>query len=254
MTAGTVEIDCYEMPIIRDNATALYRQIAARLEDEIRSGRFEPAGRLPSEAEIGTRFAVSRVTVRLALDELARKGLIERRKGKGTYVAGKEVRHELDTLQSFHESLILQGLNASMRVLSVGTTRTPETIAAALGRGWETCLSLERLHLVDNEPIALGRSFLPPALAKLSRDEMESRPTYAIVSAFAGLDVERAHVAIGAETADPQLGAILKVPAGAALLVMERTSWFTDNTPAERSTFYVRPERYRFVMNNVLRH
>lgn len=118
---------------------------------------------------------------------------------------------------------------------------------------WETCLSLERLHLVDNEPIALGRSFLPTALATLSRNEMESRPTYAIVSAVAGLDVERAHVAIGAETADPQLGAILKVPAGAALLVMERTSWFTDDTPAERSTFYVRPERYRFVMNSLFR-
>jgi GntR family transcriptional regulator len=241
------------MPIVRDNATSLYRQIAARLRDEIACGHFEPSGRLPSEAEIGTRFAVSRVTVRLALEELAKSGLIERRKGKGTYVAGKEVRHELDTLRSFHESLLLQGLNAGMRILAVQTIRTPDTIAASLGTGWETCLFLERLHLVDNEPIALGRSFLPSALAKLSREEMESRPTYAIVAALAGLDVERAHVTIGAQTADPDLEAILKIPRGAALLTMERTSWFTDNTPAERSTFYIRPERYRFVMNSVFR-
>jgi len=241
------------MPIVRDNATSLYRQIAARLRDEIAGGQFEPSGRLPSEAEIGARFAVSRVTVRLALEELGKSGLIERRKGKGTFVAGKEVRHELDTLRSFHESLILQGLNASMRILALETVRTPDRIAASLGSGWETCLFLERLHLVDNEPIALGRSFLPVVLATLSREEMESRPTYAIVSALAGLDVERAHVTIGAQNADPDLEAILKVPAGAALLVMERTSWFTDNTPAERSTFYVRPERYRFVMNSIFR-
>jgi GntR family transcriptional regulator len=241
------------MPIIRDNATSLYRQIAARLRDEIGSGQFEPSGRLPSEGEIGARFAVSRVTVRLALEELAKNGLIERRKGKGTYVKGKEVRHELDTLRSFHESLILQGLNAGMRILALETVQTPDRIAASLGAGWESCLLLERLHLVDDDPIALGRSFLPAALAKLSREEMENRPTYAIVSAFAGLDVERAHVTIGAQTADSDLEAILKIPRGAALLVMERTSWFTDDSPAERSTFYIRPERYRFVMNSLFR-
>lgn len=241
------------MPIVRDNATSLYRQIAGTLRDEILSGRFEPSGRLPSEAEIGARFEVSRVTVRLALDELAGNGLIERRKGKGTYVAGKEVRHELDTLRSFHESLVLQGLNASMRILSMSTERTPDAIAAAFGAGWETCLALGRLHLVDNEPIALGRTFLPVGLATLSREEIEARPAYAIVSTFFGLDVERAQVTIGAQTANPELETILRVSRGAALLVMERTSWFTDGSPAERSTFYVRPERYRFVMNSIFR-
>jgi GntR family transcriptional regulator len=241
------------MSIVRDNATALYRQIAARLRDEIGSGLFEPSGRLPSEAEIGARFTVSRVTVRLALEELAKSGMIERRKGKGTYVAGKEVRHELDTLRSFHESLVMQGLNAGMRILTLEPMKTPDAIAALLGPGWETCLLLERLHLVDNEPIALGRSFLPTTLATLSREEMERQPTYAIVSALAGLDVERANVTIGAQSADAHLRSILKVAEGAALLVMERTSWFTDNSPAERSTFYVRPERYRFVMNSVFR-
>jgi len=241
------------MPIVRDNATSLYRQIAGTLRDEILSGRFEPSGRLPSEAEIGARFAVSRVTVRLALDELARNGLIERRKGKGTYVAGKEVRHELDTLRSFHESLILQGLNASMRILALDRMKTPDRIAAAFGGGWETCLALGRLHLVDNEPIALGRTFLPVALAAMPREEIEARPAYAIVAAFFGMEVERAQVMIGAQTADPELEAILDVSKGAALLVMERTSWFTDGSPAERSTFYVRPERYRFVMNSVFR-
>lgn len=241
------------MPVVRDNATSLYRQIAARLRDEIAGGRFEPSGRLPSEAEMGALFGVSRVTVRLALDELTRNGLIERRKGKGTFVAGKEVRHELDTLRSFHESLILQGLNASMRISSLQTIRTPEATARAFGAGWETCLALERLHFVDNEPIALGRTLLPAALASLPREEIEARPAYAVVSAFVGLEVERAHVTIGAQTADIELEAALKVPKAAALLVMERTSWFSDNTPAERSTFYVRPERYRFVMNSLFR-
>jgi GntR family transcriptional regulator len=241
------------MAVSRDNATSLYRQIAARLRDEMTAGHFEPTGRLPSEAEIGARFAVSRVTVRLALEELAKSRLIERRKGKGTYVAGKQVRHELDTLRSFHESLLLQGLDASMKILTLEPVQPPESIIDVLGPGWQTCLFLERLHLVDNEPIALGRSFLPHSLANVPREDMESRPTYAIVSAHAGLDVERAHVTIGAQSAEPSLESALNVPKGAALLVMERTSWFTDNTTAEHSVFFVRPERYRFVMNSFFR-
>lgn len=238
------------MPLVRDNATTLYRQIAATLRDEIAGGRFNPSGRLPSEAEIGTRFGVSRVTVRLALDELAGCGLIERRKGKGTYVAGKQVRHELDTLRSFHESLLLQGFEASMRILSMQAQATPPEIAAALGSGWETCLFVERLHLVDKEPIALGRSFLPAVLRGLSRDEAESRPAYALLADIVGQNLERASVTLGAQSADRALESALLVPRGAALLVMERTSYFADNVPAERSIFYVRPERYRFAINS----
>lgn len=236
------------MSIVRENATSLYRQIAARLREEIATGTFEPSGRLPSEAEIGLRFSVSRVTVRQALDDLSRDGLIERRKGKGTYVAGKQVRHELDTLRSFHESLRLQGLDAAMRILTLELRKTPSDIATAFG--WESCVFLERLHLVDEEPIAIGRSFLPATLATLSREDAEKQPTYAILAELAGLGVERAHVTLGAQMAGPDLEDVLKVQKGSALILMERISYFADNTPAEKSVFYIRPERYRFAVNS----
>jgi GntR family transcriptional regulator len=238
------------MSVVRDNATALYRQIAARLRDEIVRGTFEPSGRLPSEAEIGGRFAVSRVTVRLALAELANEGLIEQRKGKGTYVAGRQVHHELDTLRSFHESLLLQGLDAGMRILKLELQTSPPEIATAFGQGWETCIFLERLHFIGQEPIALGRSFLPAGLAKLSLTEAESRPTYAILTAYAEQELERARVTLGVGTASPELEAPLKVHRGAALLLMERSSYFVGNKPAERSVFYIRPDRYRFGINS----
>jgi GntR family transcriptional regulator len=144
----------------------------------------------------------------------------------------------------------LQGLAASMRILSLRSQATPPEIAAALGSGWETCLFVERLHLVDNEPIALGRSFLPEALRGLSRDEVESRPAYALLAENVGQNLERASVTVGAQSADRELESALLVPRGAALLVMERTSYFADDVPAERSIFYVRPERYRFAVNS----
>jgi GntR family transcriptional regulator len=103
---------------------------------------------------------------------------------------------------------------------------------------------------VDDEPIALGRSYLPAALAGLSREDAERRPTYAILTALTGLDIARASVAVGAEAADRELADILKVQKDAALLVMERISYFPNDACAERSTFHVRPERYRFVLSS----
>jgi GntR family transcriptional regulator len=238
------------MSVVRDNASTLYRQIAGRLRDEIATGRFDPAGRLPSEAELGQRFGVSRVTVRLALTELATDGLIEQRKGKGTYVAGRQVHHELDRLQSFHESLRLQGFDAGMRILRLERRTSPPEIVAAFGPAWKTCTFLERLHFIGEEPIALGRSFLPPGLADLSIEDAESRPTYAILTAHTGLVFDRARVTLGATNADPEMEAPLNIQAGAALLLMQRTSYFVDNKPAERSVFHIRPERYSFAINS----
>ncbi len=238
------------MSVVRDNASTLYRQIADRLRDEIATGQFGPSGRLPSEAELGRRFAVSRVTVRLALGELAAGGLIAQRKGKGTYVAGRQVHHELDTLRSFHESLRLQGFDASMRILRLERRTSPPELAAAFGPAWQNCTFLERLHFIGLEPIALGRSFLPPGLADLSIKDAENRPTYAILTDYTGLVFDRARVTLGACNADRELESLLEVPTGAALLLMERTSYFVDNTPAEHSVFHIRPERYRFAINS----
>ena len=60
--------------ILRDSSTSLYEQIAHRLLEEIQRGDFEPSGKLPSEAELGQRFGVSRVTVRLAVGKLSDDG------------------------------------------------------------------------------------------------------------------------------------------------------------------------------------
>lgn len=235
------------MSVVRENATSLYIQIARRLKEEISAGRFEPSGRLPSEAEIGARFGVSRVTVRLALDELDREGLIERRKGKGTFLAGRQVRHELDTLRSFHESLKMQGLNATMRIVKLDLVATPPHIAPLLGA---RCAYLERLHLIDREPIAVGRSYLPAGLASLSHKEVARRPTYTLLTRLMEQEITRATVAIGAEGASSDIGHALKIASGTALLLMERTSFFDSGSCAERSTFHVRPERYRFVLGS----
>ncbi len=237
------------MQLARENATPLYRQIATQLRQEIAEGRFERTGKLPSEAELRERFSVSRVTVRLALNTLAESGLIEQRKGKGTYLIGREVRYELDTLRSFHESLRLQGFDARMSLLTFALRTPPRPIGNMLGHD-NACLFLERLHLIGEEPIAVGCSFLPAKLANIPRVEADIVPTYALLNRFSGHSLDRVHVTLGAQTADTRLAHLLQIAENSALLRMERISYFMNNQPAEYSTFFIRPERYRFTLNS----
>jgi GntR family transcriptional regulator len=235
------------MTLVRNSPVSLYQQIADQLRADIARGAFEPTGRLPSEAEMGATFDVSRVTVRLALDDLEREGLIERRKGKGTFVAGKQVRHRIDTLRSFHETLKMQGLEAKMQVIDLRAIETPEALQRHFG---SRCALLERLHTVSNDPIAVGRSFLPIDLSGIAKKEIEERPTYALIEDHAGRSIVNAEIAIGARSADRRIASIVQANPGAFLLVMERNSYFADRTCAESSEFFIRPERYKFVLGN----
>lgn len=236
----------------RENATSLYEQIATRLMEEMEAGLYEPTGRLPSEAELGERFGVSRVTVRLALDKLVQEGAVVRKQGKGSYAAGRQVRHGLDTLRSFHESLKLQGLNASMRLLEKRVVTLPEEVRRHFAPSLKG-LFVQRLHLVDGEPVALGESHLPYKLQALSWDEVERQPAYSLLADKVGEGPARADIAIGARAADEQLANALNVKVGDALLVMRRVSHFASGVCCDHTHFYVRPERYEFVMSSTFR-
>ncbi|UIY26758.1 GntR family transcriptional regulator (plasmid) [Rhizobium leguminosarum] len=222
------------MSLIRNNPVAMYQQIADRLRAEITEGAYEPSGRLPSESQIMARFTVSRVTVRLALQQLDRDGLIERRKGKGTFVAGKQVRHQIDTLRSFHESLKVQGFDATMRIVELTAIETPSAFIPLFGT---TCALLERLHVVNDEPIALGRSFLPAFMSELEREIAEQQPTYALLKDKAGADIVSAEIAIGARAVSPRITSLIGAAEHAVLLVLERSSYFETGACAEKSEF-----------------
>lgn len=226
----------------RDAPTSLYAQIAAALREDMASARFEPSGRLPSEEELRARFGVSRVTVRLALADLERDGLIDRRKGKGTFTSGKQVRHALDTLRSFHESLKLQGFRAEMRLIRA--IADPNGDAAELG------FRVERLHLADGKPIAVGVSRLPSSLQDLDWLTLAERPLYAVFQEALGVTLQKAEFAVGLGVAEPEVADLLEVPVGQPLLTLERSSFDLDGRCVDRSTFHIRPERYQFTLSS----
>ena len=205
--------------------TPRYQQIADELRDRIAAGEFTGGRLLPSEATLSADFAVSRVTVRRALEQLRDAGLLDARQGLGWYVASEPLRQALDHLDTIEQQLVAAGAVAERRVLDFAFTDPPAPVAATLGDG--RVLEVRRVNLADGEPFARVTVWCPEAVgATLSRDDVEAQPFYEL------LDVELvgAEQSIGAAAAEPDDAELLGVPVGSPVLVCERTTFTTDGT------------------------
>jgi GntR family transcriptional regulator len=231
------------MTVDRATAVSLYQQITDQLKAQIAGGAFAADGRLPAEREFMARFGVSRVTVRQAMAQLLRDGHVVRKQGKGTFVAGQKLRHELHSRRGFYDSLVRQGVQPKTRLLGF----------AAVGRdggaGKEQGFLLRRLYTVDDTPIALVSAWLAPEAAAVSWQQASEHPIYGILESLLKLTVARASVRIRVQSADAEVGRALGLAKKSSVLVMERESFSADDRSLERSTFFIRPERYEFVLD-----
>src|ERR1700752_159248 len=144
--------------------TSVPRQIEDWLAGAIATGALAPGDRLPTEHDLAGWFGVSRMTLRDALAELARRGLVTKTVGRrgGTFVAAAKLEQDLTTLAGFSEQLRRHGMVAGARVLS-GTLRPAGPAAgAALQIGEDgQAYEIRRIRLADGRPIVLERSLFP---------------------------------------------------------------------------------------------
>ncbi len=237
------------MKIRRESNVALYVQIAASLARDIAERRYQPFDRLPTEHALMERFGVSRITVRQAIARLIFQGLAVAKQGKGTFVAGPVVQHELEELKGFYDTLVGQGHTPQTRLLALGPREAPSDIELMLGvkgKAGAQAMYLQRGYSLQGHPFALARAWLTPAALRISWDEAERHPLYAILKDLLGLRVARAEVAILAREADGEEADLLALTPASPVLVMERVSFSASGQALEVSRFSIRPENYRF--------
>ena len=91
--------------LIPTNAEPLYRQLMARIRDDVSSGVYPAESQIPSEQEMCARYGVSRVTVRRAISELTDEGILRKQQGKGTFVCTPKLCRDLRDINSFQRVL-----------------------------------------------------------------------------------------------------------------------------------------------------
>ena len=208
--------------------------VAADLRERIALGDVEPSGALESEAALGLRHGVSRVTVRRALELLRSEGLVESRRGAGWFVAGASVHQPLalGTFRHAGSAVADAGLRTSRRVVGFGFRPAPDRVAASLQLSeGDDVLHVRSVRSVDGVPLDVAHEWVPGRLgAGVSRADAQDPGTWATLQAR-GARIDRVRQTVTAAVATDDDAELLGVTPGSALLLVRRVAHDAAGSP-----------------------
>lgn len=222
------------LPVVVDRTSPvpLYHQLAEQWADAIRSGALKPGDPFENELALVARLRLSRPTIRKAMNELVRQGLLVRRRGVGTHVASQVV-HKRDGLTTLFDELRASGREPRTQVLRLQASRPHPIAAEALGLSPETPLVyLERLRYSDGVPLVVLRSWLPPSLTDVRAEDFVDHGLYDVL-AGRGMHKAEAHQRIRARLATSRERHLLALAAVDAVLTVQWTSFDAEGRGLE---------------------
>jgi GntR family transcriptional regulator len=226
----------------------LYRQIQSDLRERISRGELAPGSRLETEQELMARYEVSRATVRQALAGLVNDGLVEIRRGLGTYVRKGVMEHRLGGFYSYSREIERHGMRPGTRVRSLQVERASPRVASMLELDpGDRVVALGRIRLADDEALVTETSYLPAErFPGLERLDLSKRSLYDTLTSDYGVRPIRAR-----ETFEPVLmtedeAEMLEGSAGGPALRVERTTYDGDGHVIEYCHSTVRADRYHY--------
>jgi len=202
---------------------------------------------IPSERQLSADLGVSRLTLRAALDDLAREGHLVRRRGSGTYVQRPKIAQEL-TITSFSDDMRRRGMTPGSRTLSMSTTLA----GARLGRFLnvspsEQILVVKRLRLADGETMAIETLHIPEALVPGLTPKALDGSFYELLRDRYGVLIVEGTQAIEPTVTNEEESEALGVPLHSPAFLFERASRDEAGRTVEFVRSVYRGDRYRIV-------
>lgn len=225
--------------------TPVWKSIAETLSEEIAKGHYRPGDKLPTEAELASRFGVNRHTVRHALGDLTERGITRSRRGAGVFVQSAPVDYPIGKRVRFHQIIRATGRLPDKRMLRIETRPCDESEADALALDvGDDVLVYEGLSFSGDAPIAHFISIFPvnrtPGLSA-AFDEISS-VTEALKSIGIS-DYIRAETRVTAERATTTQALHLGLREGDPLLRTVSLNTTPDGMPVERGLTWFAGER-----------
>ena len=236
------------MKLKREAPTPLYLQLKNALVADIDAGHYKPHERLLSERELGEKFKVSRMTVRQALTEMIRDGILYTQAGKGTYVSESKIKQELQTLTGFSQDMAARGAVVSAQVLEARIIPAPLTLAAIFAVPLNTELVLlSRLRLSDGIPLAIEEAYVRHEVcADILECDFSKESLYNVLATRYNTILVRAEQTMEASLASPKEAELLQITSPSPVLRMERLSYNELHMLIEYVKSTYRGDRYNF--------
>jgi GntR family transcriptional regulator len=235
--------------IDRASLMPFYHQLKELLIEGIARKGLAPGDRLPGDHELCATYDVSRTVVRQALSELEAEGVIERVKGRGTFVAQPKTAEGLvASMTGLYEDVAARGSHLRSDVRRLEVAPADDVVAGMLELApGSPVVHIERLRFVDEEPWVLAVTYVPADLAPgLVDEDLTDKSLYALLENKYGVKLVRGRRAVEASVANTALARSLGIPRGAPVLVLSSVSLGESGRPVEYFVARHRGDRSRF--------
>jgi GntR family transcriptional regulator len=230
---------------------ALYRQIKQDLMRRIEQGELRPGEVLPSEAELGERYGVSRPTLRQATQDLIREGLLVVRRGVGTFVAQPRIRQQLGSVLGFTDKMASQGRHPSTRVLErslhLATELDPAIASELQVKSDARVLRVVRLRLADEIPVMVETMHIStdrfPGIQDL---DLETSSLYQALRESYRVQIVQLREALVPVLLNPVDAKLLGTRKGTPSIQATITSFDADGQPIEHTISRVRGDSSQY--------
>jgi GntR family transcriptional regulator len=232
----------------KQNGMPAYRRIQGAILKRIEGGHLKPGDAVSSERELAKIHSVSLMTARHALAALEKEGVVERKRGSGTFVAPPKI--HFNKLMSFSEQLSGRSLPSASKILSCTVVNDEQQIAAALSLPLGApMIKLERLRTGSSEPFALELCYLSQKeFAGLEDAPLERGSLFSTLEHRYGVELAHSDEEIDATAADLRTAKLLGIARGFPLLRFRQVIYSSKGRPTLYVLGLYRSDRHTLVI------
>src|SRR6266436_2168527 len=236
------------MPAKNNNGLPAYQRIQSGIRKRIESGQLRSGDAVASERDLAKLHQVSLMTARHALASLEREGIVERRRGVGTFVATPKI--HFNKLMSYTEQMSSRSLTAGSKVLFAKVLDNENEASARLSLSPATrVIKIERLRHAAGEPFALETCYLSAAqFPGLLSAPLQRESLFGILERDYKVELGYADEEVDATAADPRTADLLDVPRREPLLRIRQVIFSTNGKAVLYVLGFYRSDRHNLVI------
>jgi GntR family transcriptional regulator len=236
------------MPAKNRNGLPAYQRIQSAIRKRIEVGQLRPGDAVASERDLARIHQVSLMTARHALASLEREGVVERRRGIGTFVSAPKI--HFNKLMSYTEQMASRSLTAGSKVLFAKVIDNEHEAAARLSLPpTSSVLKLERLRHAAGEPFALETCYLnADEFSGLIHAPIGRESLFGILERNYNVELGYADEEIDATAADPRIADLLAVPRRDPVLRIRQVIYSTKGKAIMYVLGFYRSDRHNLVI------
>ena len=239
------------MVLDKNSTTSLFAQIEADILTKITTGVYKSGDKLPTENELIDMYGVSRITIRRAIEDLTKDGILIKKQGKGTFIKEKKIQRKIAHTVSFTTSCELSDLRANSYVVSKEVLNTADlTIDEKDLIEDSKTIHIQRIRMANDVPVIYENNYFPFTKFSFLLDEALNGSLYSLLETKYDIHIgEPRNSYIDLTVAGVDQAKLLNTTVGEPLFLLSTEMYVSKKQLIHIGKQFIVGSRYRFYLD-----